>query len=82
MPGHVVFDDLGEGREGVGQHPAEGRHRVRREEPVPARALDLDSRDRVFRILRERALQGALILIVTHDRELAELCDGILDLDA
>ena len=44
-------------------------------------ALDVDSRDRVFAILRERADQGALIIIITHDRELAVRCDEILDLD-
>ena len=44
-------------------------------------ALDVDSRDRVFAILRERADQGALIIIITHDRELAARCDEILDLD-
>lgn len=44
-------------------------------------ALDVDSRDRVFAILRERADKGALIIIITHDRELAVRCDEILDLD-
>ena len=44
-------------------------------------ALDVDSRDRVFAILRERADQGALIIIITHDRELAARCDETLDLD-
>ncbi len=45
-------------------------------------ALDVESRDRVFSILRERAERGTLIIIITHDRELAAMCDEILDLEA
>ncbi len=44
-------------------------------------ALDVDSRDRVFQLLRERANCGTLILIITHDRELAAMCDEVLDLE-
>ena len=44
-------------------------------------ALDVSSRDRVFSILRERADLGTLIIIITHDRELADMCDEVLDLD-
>ena len=45
-------------------------------------ALDMDSRDKVFRILRERADRGTLIIIITHDRELAAMCDEVLDLES
>jgi ABC-type bacteriocin/lantibiotic exporter with double-glycine peptidase domain len=45
-------------------------------------ALDVDSRDLAFSILRERAKTGSLIIIITHDRELAEMCDEILDLES
>ena len=45
-------------------------------------ALDVDSRDKVFRILRERADRGTLIIIITHDRELAAMCDEVLDLES
>lgn len=44
-------------------------------------ALDVDSRDMVFRLLRARAEAGTLIIIITHDRELAGMCDEILDLE-
>lgn len=45
-------------------------------------ALDVESRDKVFGLLRERAEAGTLIIIITHDRELAGMCDEILDLEA
>ena len=45
-------------------------------------ALDVDSRDKVIRILRERADRGTLIIIITHDRELAAMCDEVLDLES
>lgn len=45
-------------------------------------ALDVDSRDKVFGLLRERAESGTLIIIITHDRELAGMCDEILDLES
>jgi len=45
-------------------------------------ALDVDSRNKVFGLLRERAEAGTLIIIITHDRELAGMCDEILDLEA
>lgn len=44
-------------------------------------ALDVGSRDKVFRILKARAEAGTLILIITHDRELAGMCDAVLDLE-
>lgn len=45
-------------------------------------ALDVDSRDLVFSILRDRVKRGTLIIIITHDRELAGMCDEILDLES
>ena len=45
-------------------------------------ALDVESRDQVFNILKERAENGTLIIIITHDRELAGMCDEILDLES
>ena len=45
-------------------------------------ALDVDSRDRVFQLLRERADRGTLVLIITHDRELAAMCDEVLELES
>jgi ABC-type multidrug transport system fused ATPase/permease subunit len=45
-------------------------------------ALDVDSRDKVFGLLRERAEAGTLIIIITHDREMAGMCDEVLDLES
>jgi ABC-type multidrug transport system fused ATPase/permease subunit len=43
-------------------------------------ALDSKLRDDVFRLLRERADAGCNVILVTHDMELAERCDYVLDL--
>ena len=43
-------------------------------------ALDPRLRDVVFTLLRERADNGCNVIIVTHDEELAKLCDSNLDL--
>jgi len=43
-------------------------------------ALDSRSRDTVFDLLREQAAGGATVLLVTHDQEVAERCDTVLDL--
>lgn len=43
-------------------------------------ALDGEKRDTVFQLLRERANAGTNVLLITHDLELAEQCDTILDL--
>ena len=43
-------------------------------------ALDGAKRDAVFELLRERARTGTNVLLITHDMELAEQCDTILDL--
>ena len=43
-------------------------------------ALDSELRDVVFGLLRERAQEGCNVILVTHDKELAEQCDDVLDL--
>lgn len=43
-------------------------------------ALDHKLRDVVFELLRKRAEAGCNVILVTHDMELAERCDDILDL--
>jgi len=44
-------------------------------------ALDHAKRDAVFKLLREQALSGTNVLLITHDVELANQCDTILDLE-
>jgi ABC-type multidrug transport system fused ATPase/permease subunit len=43
-------------------------------------ALDQALRDTVFELLRERANTGCNVILVTHDLELANQCDEVLDL--
>ena len=43
-------------------------------------ALDSELRDVVFDVLRERAAAGCNVILVTHDNELAQRCDSILNL--
>ena len=45
-------------------------------------ALDSELRDVVFDLLQERAAAGCNVILVTHDAELAQRCDDILDLGA
>ena len=45
-------------------------------------AMDCELRDVVFGLLRERAQKGCNVILVTHDKELAEQCDDVLDLGA
>ena len=42
--------------------------------------LDEKSRDAVFDILQERSRSGCTIILVTHDRSIADRCDLNLDL--
>ncbi len=46
----------------------------------PTGALDSQNAREVFSLLRELNLQGTTIVIVTHDRELAEQCDRIVEI--
>ena len=43
-------------------------------------ALDSELRDVVFELLRERAADGCNVILVTHDNELAQRCDDVLNL--
>ncbi len=43
-------------------------------------ALDSELRDVVFDLLRERSDSGCNVILVTHDNELAQRCDDVLDL--
>ena len=43
-------------------------------------ALDHKLRDVVFGLLRERANSGCNVILVTHDMELAEKCDDVLNM--
>ena len=43
-------------------------------------ALDSELRDVVFELLQERAAAGCNVILVTHDNELAQRCDNVLDL--
>ena len=45
-------------------------------------ALDSELRDVVFDLLQDRAAAGCNVILVTHDAELAQRCDDILDLGA
>ena len=44
-------------------------------------ALDVQSRDNVMGMLREFAQEGRIVILVTHDREVAAQCDVVLDLE-
>ena len=44
-------------------------------------ALDSAMRDVVFELLCEQANDGATVILVTHDKELASKCDSNLDLE-
>ena len=56
---------------------------IRRKQPVlildeATSALDEKNRDIVFKLLRDRAEDGTNVLLITHDRDIAERCDSIL----
>jgi ABC-type bacteriocin/lantibiotic exporter with double-glycine peptidase domain len=44
-------------------------------------ALDSDSRDVVMKMLRGDAQKGRVVILVTHDKEVAAQCDFVLDLE-
>ena len=45
-------------------------------------ALDNELRDVVFDLMRVQAQEGCNVILVTHDKELADQCDDVLDLGA
>jgi putative ABC transport system ATP-binding protein len=46
----------------------------------PTAELDADSRHRVLRLLLEAAARGVLVVLATHDPEVADCCDDWLEL--
>ena len=59
---------------------------LRRDQPVlildeATSALDEKNRDIVFELLRRRANQGTNVLLITHDRDIADRCDSILTMN-
>ena len=59
---------------------------IRRDQPVlildeATSALDERNRDIVFDLLRRRAIQGANVLLITHDRAIADRCDTVLTMN-
>lgn len=59
---------------------------IRRDQPVlildeATSALDERNRDIVFDLLRRRANQGANVLLITHDRAIADRCDTVLTMN-
>ncbi|MCP4087382.1 MAG: ATP-binding cassette domain-containing protein [Actinomycetia bacterium] len=47
----------------------------------PTGSLDRGNADTVFDALKEESLSGAAIMVVTHDRALADRCDNIIRLE-
>lgn len=47
----------------------------------PTGSLDTKNRDIIMNLLREFVDQEKLVIIVTHDMEIAKMCDRIIDLD-
>ena len=47
----------------------------------PKELFDAELRDVVFALLRDRASQGCNVILVTHDRELADRCDDVFELN-
>lgn len=46
----------------------------------PTASLDMNNRELVIELLRERAKQGAIVVLATHDERLVNECDNIIDL--
>lgn len=46
----------------------------------PTGSLDKENRNIVFEILKNMQKDGKTVVIVTHDKELAEMCDRIIEL--
>ena len=43
-------------------------------------AVDTELRNIIFEMLREKANNGCLVILITHDLELAQMCDLSLNL--
>jgi ABC-type multidrug transport system ATPase subunit len=48
----------------------------------PTAELDAENRERIITLLVEAARRGAIVVIATHDPEVIERCDDVLELDA
>jgi putative ABC transport system ATP-binding protein len=48
----------------------------------PTAELDADNRERIITLLAEAARRGAIVVIATHDPDVIERCDDVLELDA
>lgn len=46
----------------------------------PTASLDMNNRELVIELLRERAKQGAIVVLATHDERLVNECDNIIDM--
>lgn len=46
----------------------------------PTASLDVNNRELIIELLRQCAKQGAIIVIATHDEELVNKCDRIIDM--
>jgi ABC-type lipoprotein export system ATPase subunit len=57
---------------------APGRHGTQADEP-PAE-LDAENRGLIISLLTERAGSGAVVVIASHDPDVADACDEVLDL--
>ena len=44
-------------------------------------ALDTQTRDGVFEVLQDITNRGGMVILITHDRELAAKCDQVVDLE-
>ena len=47
----------------------------------PTGSLDIDNKHIIFDLLRKLKAQGKSVVVVTHDQDLVEIADAVLDLD-
>ena len=47
----------------------------------PTGSLDVDNKHIIFDLLRKLKAQGKSVVVVTHDQDLVEIADAVLDLD-
>ncbi len=48
----------------------------------PTAELDAENRERIMTLLASAARGGAIVVIATHDPDVIERCDDVLELDA